>query len=89
MKANPLGRTGVVICCMCRLSCKDEIIRFSHRYVGEAEDAILEFCSRECWEDYFEVVDRLKSERDFRTECNTIYKEICPKCARRIREMVE
>lgn len=78
-----------VLCDLCKLPCKEEIIRFSHRYPGQPEDVVLEFCSRECWEDYFELVDRTKSELDFRKECNELYKMVCPSCVRRIRKMAE
>lgn len=81
--------SGGVLCDLCKLPCEQEIVRFSHRYPDQPEDTILEFCSRECWEDYFDLVDRHKSEAEVRKECNALYKMICPSCVRRVREMAE
>lgn len=82
-------RQKVVVCDHCRLVCSEEVLRFTHEYVGEPPDASLVFCCVECMHEHFDMVPASTAEEETRKEANRLHKQVCPACRRRIRERVE
>jgi hypothetical protein len=82
-------KVAIPVCHHCQKVCGEEIIRFSHAYREGREDLVLLFCSRECWEEHFDLVPRGSRDGEVKKEMNLLYKQVCPACRRRIREKFE
>lgn len=85
-----IGKTGIVVCTMCKLPCEKEVFFSGHRFVGEKEDALSEFCSVGCRDDYEGVAERIEEEVDkkVREEFNLLHKSVCPSCVRRLLKLI-
>jgi hypothetical protein len=95
-----LGKTGIIICVHCDKACEHEVFTDTHRFLGEREDIVLEFCSPECKTMYFwdelicsEVDERMKEvEKKAAEQRDRVDKEVrwfharglCPKCKDRV-----
>ena len=95
-----LGKTGIIICAQCDKTCEHEVFTDTHRFLGEREDIVLEFCSPECktlyfWDDLIceEIDKRMKPlEKSIDDQIERVEKEVrwfhahglCPRCKDRV-----
>lgn len=78
-------KLGTVICYHCDLPAEREHIRLTHRFLGEADDVDLDFCSGDCLKEFlYDESIRDEIERRVKEEHNWLHKQICPACRRRI-----
>jgi hypothetical protein len=79
------GKRGIPVCSQCARSAFDERIWITHeRLDGETTEKDLVFCSKCCFEEYFERLFLPKVEAGIREENNRLAKLICPACKRRV-----
>jgi Fe-S-cluster-containing hydrogenase component 2 len=87
MTTAPKGLGLVTVCDYCGYACGFEVITLLWQNPPDNE-RVLKFCSMEHLGQFLGVDDRVASETDkrFKSECNLLYKEVCPACKRRIQK---
>lgn len=78
----------VRVCDYCGFPCEEEVITiFWQVRNGEKR---LTFCCQEHLENYLGVEEKVTSgvDKQFKRECNLLYKEVCPACRRRLQKLL-
>ena len=85
-----VGKTGVIICDMCKMPCEKEVFFGGHGLIEEEEVIPLSLCSEECRDEHLEIKERIEAEvnKKVRIEFKLIHDSVCPPCVRRLKKLI-